>query len=326
MTDDRDLVLSFMPDGCICTDLRGHAVTVQALHGEKNLATFHTGYGFLVKWNRPLKYFITNFTPDIKHELLIKAIERSIDRWASRVKLEIVRFFDPDFSVKADWFEIKFVKGSEMINQGALAEAQRGIVRINDDWFWAVEPEPEPRNLEYTLTHELGHAIFGMLHGCGGIMDPRYKDVRPDINDCTIHDAIMDHRENKQWASDENFRNEKQAYWDSDLNLAEKNLIIEGMATNPTNDMVSYAVTITGGVTRKGDLANPGDVITGTNIAGKILQQIGKDDYYFTGTLDSIICAVSLKATVDGTSVIVLPPDGSSQDKLNRIQAILDEP
>ena len=97
----------------------------------------------------------------------------------------------------------------------------------------------------------------------------------------------------------------------------EKHLIIKG---DPANDnrTIAYSVTIAGGVTRIGPEANPvSDLIVGTNITGKIYSGItlGKglstDDYYFTGTLESINSSVNLVATVDGIPypvTIVKPP------------------
>ncbi len=309
----------------------------KAIHGEKNMGTFHTGYGNLADQGKPLKYFITNFTNDIHHHILIQAIERAIDRWNARVKLDIVRFFDPDFSVKADWFEIKFVSGSEMINVGALAEAQRGIVRINDDWFWAVEPEPEPRNLEYVLTHELGHTIFGMLHGCGGLMEPRYRDVRPDINDCTIHDAIMDHGENDQWATDENYRNEKQAYWDTDLNLATTPILTEAIPSensvvlNWTNedkgrwDLDSYSIIIDGvdtGETWKVDKHALTQTVTGLKSGRQYCFKIRA--YYVGRVITSFRISNEICVTILGTTPPE-PPTDSCQGKLDLIMPLAQQ-
>jgi len=99
--------------------------------------------------------------------------------------------------------------------------------------------------------------------------------------------------------------------------IIEKHLVIKG---DPANDnrIVQYDVKITAGVTKLGSEANPStDFIDGTNITGEIYSGIiqGKDvttdDYFFTGTLESINSSVNLVATVDGVPfavTIVEPP------------------
>jgi len=96
-----------------------------------------------------------------------------------------------------------------------------------------------------------------------------------------------------------------------------RHLVIKG---DPANDnrIIQYSVTIVGGVTTLGPEANPSDdLIDGTNITAKIYSGIvqGKDvrtdDYFFTGTLESINAPVNLVATVDGVPfpvTIVEPP------------------
>jgi len=101
----------------------------------------------------------------------------------------------------------------------------------------------------------------------------------------------------------------------------EKHLIIKG---DPANDnrTIAYSVTIAGGVTRIGPEASPvSDLIVGTNITARIYSGItpgigiSTDDYFFTGTLESINSSVNLVATVDGipfpvTIVEPSPPAG----------------
>jgi len=99
--------------------------------------------------------------------------------------------------------------------------------------------------------------------------------------------------------------------------IIEKHLVIKG---DPANDnrQVQYDVKITGGITRLGPEANPTtDLIDGTNIIAQIYSgiiqgiDITTDDYFFTGTLESINSSVNLVATVDGISfpvTIVQPP------------------
>ena len=86
---------------------------------------------------------------------------------------------------------------------------------------------------------------------------------------------------------------------------SQKQLIIAGDPNNPTNAKVSYAVTISGGVTQLGTFANAADSIIGTNALGTILSQTGKDSYLFTGTLESINSPVNLVITVG----VPPPPD-----------------
>jgi len=99
--------------------------------------------------------------------------------------------------------------------------------------------------------------------------------------------------------------------------IIEKHLVIKG---DPANDnrQVQYAVKITGGVTKLGPEANSiTDLIVGTNITAEIYSGIiqGKDvttdDYFFTGTLESINSSVNLIATLDGIPfpvTIIAPP------------------
>ena len=96
-----------------------------------------------------------------------------------------------------------------------------------------------------------------------------------------------------------------------------KHLVIKG---DPANDnrIVQYDVKITEGVTKLGPEGNPStDLIVGTNITAQIYSGIiqGKDvttdDYFFTGTLESINSPVNLVATVDDVPfpvTIVEPP------------------
>jgi len=98
--------------------------------------------------------------------------------------------------------------------------------------------------------------------------------------------------------------------------IIEKHLVIKG---DPANDnrIVQYDVKIMGGVTKLGPEADPiDDLIVETNITAKIYSGIiqGKDvttdDYFFTGTLESINSSVNLIATVDDVpfSVTIVEP------------------
>jgi len=96
-----------------------------------------------------------------------------------------------------------------------------------------------------------------------------------------------------------------------------RHLVIKGDPAND-NKIIEYNVTIVGGETTLGPEANSSDdLIDGTNITAKIYSGIvqGKDvrtdDYFFTGTLESINAPVNLVATVDGVPfpvTIVEPP------------------
>jgi len=79
-----------------------------------------------------------------------------------------------------------------------------------------------------------------------------------------------------------------------------KVLTIEGDPDSPTNETITYTVTISGGITRKGEFANAADKIIGTNIEGTVGARTGKDSYFFTGELVSINSPVKLFANVDG--------------------------
>jgi len=100
-----------------------------------------------------------------------------------------------------------------------------------------------------------------------------------------------------------------------------RHLVIKG---DPANDnrIIEYNVTIVGGETTLGPKATSA-LIVGTNITAKIYSGIvqGKDvrtdDYFFTGTLESINAPVNLVATVDGVSfpVTIVEPPPSPEGK-----------
>lgn len=197
------------------------------LHGDRHLGTFHSGYGNSTY--KAIYYTIDNYSNDIIDNKLTNVVTgRAIGKWNARIKKPIFRVY-PSVNTGSGGYNdgkhgfgplitIKFVSGSDMVNPGALAEAQRGRMRINDDWEWGVDFMDVDRNLGFTICHEFGHVLRYLHSNCHRcVMNPTYQDIMAILQEHEVHDAIMDYGANPKWDSVV-YRRNLQNLWERNLN------------------------------------------------------------------------------------------------------------
>jgi len=219
--NNKPLTFAMFKNGCRC--VRGNDSI--AINADRNLGTFHSGYG-----NADfIYYYIKNRTPDLPNKLQIAVIARAISILNSHLDIHIHRLSEEPISNSGyvdgvhglgELVRIEFVKGSEMVNPGALAEARRGRIFVNDDWNWGEDPATVERYLTYVILHEFGH-VGRYLHSSVGqcsecVMNPFYRDVHPVLQEYELHDMYLDYGMNPKWKN-ESYRKRKEKLWSRNL-------------------------------------------------------------------------------------------------------------
>jgi len=221
---DDDITFAMFPNGCKAVKPLHNPPEEPSGRPGRNLGFFHSGFGIK---SAAIYYYIKNDTGDIEGKKLeVALISREIGKWEARIGIPIYRLksdhrignlfingpngFGPQIN-------IEFVSGDKMTNKGALAEAGRSNMKINDNWGWGVDAEDVARNLGFTVCHEFGHNLK-YLHSTqaknpGGVMNPRYQDKRAVLTEYELHDAIeIDYGANPKWKSSV-FRKNHENYW-----------------------------------------------------------------------------------------------------------------
>lgn len=196
-----------------------------------------TGEGLLWNWSEnfrnpdnplPIRYLIRTQTNDIMGNLEKFAITRAWSRIYARVGLRAQRISETQAKNPAEWrgpedayVTIDFVSGDRMVNDGALAEANKRLVRVNDDWQWRLHRATGGgRSLESTLTHEFGH-VYGSPHTVTSecpscVMNPFYSGA-VDWQDHELTPLWNNYGRNTRWDRNDWYQEAYKRYWNRNI-------------------------------------------------------------------------------------------------------------